>query len=82
MNIKKISKRDKKKLKELAGIAYEKDLSRCLDVIYGSFENWKSGEMSVWDLNQHIHEFHNEIARSLYKSYTMSDTILSPIIQN
>lgn len=65
----KISKSQKKHLRELAGIGYERDLGRCLNVVKNSFEKWEAGEMSVWDLNDKIHEFHDDIARELYKAY-------------
>ena len=38
---------------------------------------WKDGMMTVWDIEQSIHEFHNKIARSLYRSYAMTDTVLA-----
>ena len=38
---------------------------------------WKDGKMTVWDIEQSIHEFHNKIARSLYRSYAMTDTYLA-----
>lgn len=66
----KISKAQKKHLRELAGIGYERDLARCLNAVKYSFEKWEAGEISVWDLNDKIHEFHNDIARELYKAYS------------
>ena len=33
--------------------------------------------MTSWDLSEKIHEFHDDIARALYKSYTMNDTVFS-----
>ena len=65
-----ITKAQKKHLRKLAAFGYEKDLARCLNVVKNSFERWDSGEISVWDLNEKIHEFHDDIARELYKSYT------------
>ena len=74
----KISKAQKKHLRELAGIGYERDLARCLDVVKNSFEKWEAGEISVWDVNDKIHEFHDEIARELYKAYSsIGDPIYS-----
>jgi len=61
----------------LTDIAYERDLSRCLEVVAAKFEAWKKKEISTWDLNQLIHEYHSEIARELYKSYTMNDPVFS-----
>ena len=60
----------KKRLRELAGIGYERDLAHCPGVVKNSFEKWEAGEISVWDLNDKIHEFHDGIARELYKVYS------------
>lgn len=73
----KLSKKQKKHLRELVDTAYERDLSKCLLTVASRFEAWKENEISVWDLNQVIHEFHNDIARELYKAYTMTDKELA-----
>lgn len=66
-----------KRMKELAQLAYERDISRCIDVLHAQMNEWKDGKMTVWDIEQSIHEFHNKIARSLYRSYAMTDTYLA-----
>lgn len=66
-----------KQMKELAQLAYERDLSRCIDVLHAQMREWKEGRMTVWDIEQSIHEFHNKIARGLYRSYAMNDTFLA-----
>ena len=38
---------------------------------------WKEGKVTVWDIEQSIHEYHDKIARSLYRSYAMTDTFLA-----
>lgn len=65
------SKKTMKALRELAHTAYERDLERSLDTLHKRFSHWKSQEISAWDLNESIHEFHNDTARNLYKNYTM-----------
>ena len=79
MNMEPITKKQMKHLRELAGIGYERDLERCMSVLYEQFEKWKQKEISVWDLNEKIHKFHNQIARDLYKSYTINDPIF-PVV--
>ncbi len=37
----------------------------------------KKSDISVWELDEKIHEYHHEIARSLYKSYTMNNPIFT-----
>lgn len=66
-----------KRMKELARLAYERDLSRCIDVLHAQMNEWKHGRMTVWDIEQSIHEYHDKIARSLYRSYAMTDTFLA-----
>ena len=74
-----ISKKTRKKLKELGLRAYEKDMGRCLDVVYKHFQAWKAGEIEVWDVNQAVHDYHNGIARDLYKTYSMNDPLISVV---
>lgn len=71
------SRKIDKRMKELAQLAYERDLSRCIDVLHAQMNEWKDGKMTVWDIEQSIHEYHNKIARSLYRSYAMTDTLLA-----
>jgi len=71
------SRKIDKQMRELAQLAYERDLSRCIDVLHAQMSEWKDGRMTVWDIEQSIHEFHNKIARSLYRSYAMNDTFLA-----
>ena len=52
-------------------------MSKCVTDLDKKFAAWKNKSLSVWDLNQAIHEYHDDIARELYKSYTMSDPIFT-----
>lgn len=71
------SRKIEKQMKELAHLAYERDLSRCIDVLHARMNEWKDGKMTVWDIEQSIHEYHDKIARTLYRSYVMSGTFLA-----
>src|SRR6185369_11341487 len=71
------SRKIDKRMKELAQLAYERDISRCIDVLHAQMNEWKEGKTTVWDIEQSIHEFHNKIARGLYRSYAMTDTFLA-----
>jgi hypothetical protein len=73
----KLTKKQKRHLKELAEIAYERDITRCLGVVEDMFKAWRANDISAWDLNNKIHEYHDEIARTLYKSYTINNPIFS-----
>ena len=73
-----ITKKQKKHLRELAGKAYERDLARCLEALKNGFVRWEADEIDVWALNDKIHDYHDNVARELYKSYVMiNDPVLS-----
>jgi len=73
-----ITKSQKRQLRELVDIAYERDLSRCLNEVKNSFDKWENNEITAWDVNDKIHQFHNDIARELYNSYVgINDPIMS-----
>ncbi len=73
--MKNLTKKQKKHLRALAEKAYEIDLGRSIDKLFETYQEWKKLKIDVWDMNQCIHEFHNEIARDLYKSYTINHPI-------
>ena len=52
-------------------------MERCLEVLAQKFDDWRKNDISVWDLDRKIHEYHQEIARSLYKSYTINNPIFT-----
>ena len=72
-----LSKKEKRHLRELTELAYERDLERCLEILAQTFDAWRKNDISVWDLDRKIHEYHQEIARSLYKSYTLNNPIFT-----
>ena len=76
-SMEKLSKKQKRHLRELTELAYERDLERCLEVLAQKFDAWRKNDISVWDLDRKIHEYHQEIARSLYKSYTLNNPIFT-----
>jgi cobalamin biosynthesis Co2+ chelatase CbiK len=69
------SRKGSKQVKKLALLAYERDLSRCIEKLQDQMAEWKNDKISVWDVEQSIHEFHDKIARSLYRSYALTDPI-------
>jgi hypothetical protein len=71
------SRKIDKQMKELAQLAYERDLSRCIDALFNRMNDWKDGKTTVWDIDQSIHEYHDKIARSLYRSYAATDTFFA-----
>lgn len=71
------SRKTSKQMRALVQLAYERDLSRCIDVLLAQMNDWKDGKATIWDIEQSIHEFHNKTARSLYRSYVMTDPLLA-----
>jgi len=66
-----MTKAQRRHLNELAGRAYESELSRAIDSVQQEIQKWKNNEISCWDVDQKIHSYHDEEARSLYKTYVM-----------
>jgi hypothetical protein len=71
--MKSLSNKQKRHLRELTALAYERDLAKSLDALAKEVDAWREGRCLVWDLNQKVHEYHNQTARSLYKIYTSTD---------
>lgn len=68
----------KKYLRQLAGQCYEKEMSLAHDKLYDDFNKWKNKEISNWDLNEKIHQYHDSTARGLWKIYEqMNDPSLA-----
>ena len=60
---------EKRQLRELADKAYERELGEALRDLKIRFAQWEGGKITAFDLSESIHEFHNGIARELFKSY-------------
>ena len=69
----KFTKSQKKKLRELAGIANERELDREMEKLYQHFENWRNETMSCFELSDVIHKFHQGPSREIWKMYAYSD---------
>jgi|KBSSwiStaDraftv2_1062776.scaffolds.fasta_scaffold252585_1 hypothetical protein len=65
-------KEQRRRLRELAELAYERELSRELSDLEGEFSRWRSGETNAFDLSEAIHAFHQGAARELFSRYGRS----------
>ena len=63
------TKAEKRKLRELAEKAYELELGEALRELRTTFAKWERGKIRAFDVSDAIHEFHNGIARELWKAY-------------
>ena len=71
------SKPTRKKLRELAGLAHERELSRALETLDSHFTRWRQQEIDCFELNDRIHSFHQKTSRELWKTYSsMEDDFL------
>jgi TRAP-type C4-dicarboxylate transport system substrate-binding protein len=68
-----LTKKQKKHIREMAGVAYEREMSAALDTLLADFQKWKQGGMTPFDLDEKIHQYHNCTARELYKQYATGD---------
>ena len=65
-----LTKAQRRRRRELAGIAYDRELSRELASLEGEFARWRSGTIDAHELDEKIHEFHQGPNRRLYTTYT------------
>lgn len=63
------TKTSRRKLRELAGVAYTHELSAELAKLESDFVQWRSGEIDAFELSDRIHRFHDGISRHLYVLY-------------
>ncbi len=52
------SKLIRKKLRELAGLAHERELSMAMETLDKHFAQWRRQEIDCFELNDRIHRFH------------------------
>lgn len=69
MNNTELSRKTRKKLRELCKIAYARELNHHLEQLGQKFDGWRHNDIDCWDLNDLIHAFHDGTSRDLYKVY-------------
>jgi len=60
----------RKKLRELAGLAHERELSGALETLDSHFAQWRQQEIDCFELNDRIHSFHQNTSSELWKTYS------------
>lgn len=73
-----LPKRIKRQVREWAEIAHERDLRRALGELRTHFEHWDRGEIDSFELNERVHQFHQDTSRELWKRY--ATTHLAPAV--
>ncbi len=75
-----LTKKQRKHIREMAGVAYEREMTAALDKVLEAFQKWKRGEIMVFDLDEEIHQYHNGKARDLYKQYATGDPDMAVVL--
>lgn len=63
------TKDQRRHLRELGGIAHERELSAALTKLEGEFTRWRAGGIDAFELSEAIHQFHQGPARELFTKY-------------
>lgn len=72
----------KRLIREYAARAYEAELGQALGELEQQFAAWRNGEISAFELSDHIHTFHQGPARELWSRYNarIDDTLVAHTI--
>lgn len=72
----------KRLIREYAAQAYEAELGQALGELEQQFSAWRDGEISAFELSDHIHTFHQGLARELWERYNarIDDTLVAHAI--
>jgi len=63
------TKANKRRLRELSGLAYRRELGHELAKLEVDFSRWRGGEIDPFELSDCIHQFHDGVSRDLYVAY-------------
>lgn len=67
-----LTKAQRRQLRELGRMAYERDLSSHLATLESEFLRWRAGEIDAFALAEAVHQFHQGPARELFSKYGTS----------
>jgi hypothetical protein len=71
------TKAQRGRLRELCGLAYERDLSAELARLEAAFQGWRANEINAFELSDLIHDFHQGPPRKLFVKYSQPDLRLA-----
>jgi hypothetical protein len=63
------SKKEKKLLKSLINLAYERELTSELNKLELSFSKFKNNKIDAFEFDNIIHKYHNGVSRNIFKKY-------------
>jgi len=64
-----LAKEQKRELRRIVALAYERELSAALATLEEQFRRWRAGEIGPHDLGEAIHGFHQGPNRTLWSRY-------------
>lgn len=64
-----LTKTQRRRLRELSALAYERDLSSELAKLEEGFKSWRAGTIDAFELSGSIHRFHQGPSRELFSKY-------------
>jgi hypothetical protein len=67
-----LTKAQRRRIRELGGMAYERELSEHLTALESEFKRWRASEIDGFALSEAIHRFHQGPARDLFSKYESS----------
>jgi hypothetical protein len=59
----------KRLVREWAEIAHDRELRKALGELRVQFGRWERGEISSFELNEFVHQFHDRTSREIWKRY-------------
>jgi hypothetical protein len=72
-----ISKKAKRQLRELAGVAYERELRQALKPVEQALADMHAGKCDAFAVSEVIHQFHQKPARDLWIQHNQMETDFS-----
>jgi hypothetical protein len=67
--VREFTKSQRRRLRELSGVAYERDLAAELEKLEASFRRWRAAELDAFELSDLLHRFHEGPSRELFTKY-------------
>jgi len=64
-----MNKATKRRLRELAGIAYERELRKALQPVEQALADMHAGKRNAFEVSEVIHQFHQRPAKELWMRY-------------
>jgi len=68
--MRKLSKSQRKQVRELLQLAFARELSGALEQLEASFHQWRAGGLDVFDLDEEIHKHHQGPSRKIWRKYS------------